>query len=237
MFIVRKLVFLAVLLIAMFLGASVLLESVTESQLSSGIARTFDLDARPTVQLDSFPFLLRVFQGRIPAVKVEARDVVFEGLDVAAFVVDMRGVKADLDVLLRSDRFDLHVEQGTGSARITEDAINSFLAEEEIKVHVTFRPDQSVHVRADRTVSGRTRRFEATGPLSLNGRTLSFKPTRVMVDGQTPSASLAARARRDTTFSVEIPRLPGKIVPSYITITDGVMTLVADLDGYVLRLK
>lgn len=236
MFLIRKLVVLAVLIVGIFLGASVLLETVTESQLSRGIARTFDLDVRPTVQIDAFPFLLRVFQGRIPGITVEARDLTFEGLEVAGLTVDMHGVKADLDVLIRSDRFDLRVEDGTGSARITEGAINSFLAEEDVKVHVTLRPDGRAFVRADRKVGGRTRRFEATGALSLSGRTLSFKPSSVKVDGQTPSGSLGARARRDTTFSVEIPKLPGGIVPSEVTVGAGEMALVADLEGYTLRL-
>ena len=237
MFIIRRLVVLAIFLVAVFIGASVVLENVTESQMSTGIARTFDLEARPTVQIDAFPFLLRVFQGRIPGITIVARDVTFEGLDVSRFTVDMRGVKADLDVLLRSDRFDLHVDQGTGSARITEQAINAFLADQGDDVHVTLRPDGSVHVRVDRVVGGRSRRFEATGPLSLSGRTLTFKPNRVTVDGQTPPEALAARARRETTFSVEIPKLPGGILPKDVAVEDGVMTLVANLNGYVLRLS
>lgn len=236
MFIVRKLIFTAIILVGLFVGAGVLLEGVTERQLSTGIARTFDLETRPTVEIDSFPFLLRVLQGRFPSVVVEARDVPFEGLDVALFKVDMRGVKADLDVLLRSDQFDLRVEQGTGSARITEDAINAFLSEEDIRVHVTLRPDGGVFVRADRNVAGRTRRFEATGSLALKARTLTFRPTRVTVDGQPATGAIGTRARRDTTFSVEIPRLPGAIVPSTVDVADGVMTLVADLDGYTLKL-
>lgn len=237
MFIIRKLVFLAVLLVAVFLGAGVLLENVAEGQLARGIARTFDLDVRPTVQIDAFPFLLRVFQGRLPRVTVEARDVTFEGLEVAGLTVDMHDVKADLDVLLNSDRFDLRVADGTASARITEDAINSFLAEEDVKVHVTLRPDGRVFVRADRTVGGRTRRFEATGRLSLDGRTLSFKPGSVRVDGQTATASQETRARRETTFSVEIPKLPGNILPSEVNVNAGEMALVAGLEGYTLRLK
>ncbi len=237
MFMIRRLVLLAVVLVAIFLGASVLLENVVESQMSTGIARTFGLERRPTVEIDSFPFLLRVFQGRIPGIRVEVRDATFEGLDVATLTIEMHGIRADLDVLIRSDRFDLHVENGTGAARVTEDAINSFLADEDVGVHVTLRPDGRVFVRADRTVGGRPRRFEAIGPLSLNGRTLSFKPTTVRVDGQTAPASLAARARRETTFSVDIPKLPGRIVPSEVIVTGGELTLEADLKGYTLQLK
>ncbi len=237
MFFLRPFVILAVLILAIFLGASVVLENVVESQLSTGIGRTLDLETRPAVQLDSFPFLLRVVQGRIPRVTVEARDFTLEGLEIAQLSVDMHGVRADLDVLIRSDRFDLSVEQGDGSARITEDAINAFLKDEDVRARVTLRPDGTVFVRVDRVVGGRSRRFEATGRLSLSGRTLAFKPSRVTVDGAPPPSSLAARARRETTFSVEIPKLPGNILPSEVVVTQGEMILVADLKGYVLKLE
>lgn len=237
MFLIRRLFLLAALLVGIFLGASVILESVTESQLSTGIGRTFGLDVRPTVQLDSFPFLLRVFQGRIPGITIEARDATFEGLEVAGLKLDMTGVRADLDVLIRSDRFDLHVEEGTGSARITQDAINAFLADEDVDVEVELRPDGRVFVRADGVVGGRTRRFGAFGRLSLSGRTLSFRPSTVFLDGEPAPASLAPRARRETTFSADIPKLPGNIVPSQVFVTAGEMTLAADLERYTLRLK
>lgn len=237
MFLIRKLVIFAVLVVGLFLGASVLLENVAESQLSTGVGRTLNLETRPDVQLDAFPFLWRVFQGRIPRARVEARDFTIEGLDIAQLTIDMHGVRANLDVLIRSDRFDLSVEEGDGSARITEDAINAFLQDEGERARVTLRPDGMAFVRVDRVVSGRSRRFEATGRLSLSGRTLAFKPSRVTVDGSPPSSSLAPRARRETTFSVEIPKLPGNILPSEVVVTQGELSLVADLKGYVLKLK
>lgn len=237
MFIIRRVVIFAVLVVAIFLGASVVLENVAESQLSTGVGRTLDLETRPAVQLDAFPFLLRVVQGRIPRVLVESRDFTLEGLEIAQLSIDMHGVHADLDVLIRSDRFDLSVEQGEASARVTEDAINAFLKDEAERARVTLRPDGMVFVRVDRVVGGRSRRFEATGRLSLSGRTLAFKPSRVTVDGAAPPPSLAARARRETTFSVEIPKLPGNILPSEVVVTQGELDLVADLKGYVLKLK
>jgi hypothetical protein len=237
MFLIRRLVTSVVLLVAVFLGASVLLENVAESQLSTGVARTLHLSARPTVQIDAFPILYRVIQGRIPRIDIEARDFTVQGLDVAQLSIDMRGVRADLDVLIRSDRFDLHVEKGDGSARITEDAINEFIAHEGVRARVTLRADDTVFVRVDRSVGGRAHRFEATGRLSLNGRTLSFKPSRVSVDGAPAPSVLAARARRETTFSVEIPKLPGNILPSTVAVSKGELSLVADLSGYTLPLS
>lgn len=236
MFVLRRLLIPVALLVAIFLGASVVLESFAESQLSTGISRTLDLRGRPTVTIDAFPILLRIIQGRIPEIEVVARDLIVQGLEIGELSIDMRGVRADLDVLIRSDRFDLSVEDGEGSARITETAINSFLTHEKVHVRTTLRPDGTVFVRADRRVGGRTRRFEATGKLSLGGRTLSFKPSRVTVDGATPSGALASQARRETTFSVQIPKLPGNVLPSDVVVTEGELSLVADLKGYVLKL-
>jgi DUF2993 family protein len=237
MFIFRKLFFLALVLVAVFLGASVVLESFAESQMSTGVGRALGLRSRPTVQIDAFPILYRIMQGTIPTVDVVARDVVLQHLEIAEIDMDMQNVHADVGVLIRSDRFDLLVEKGTGSARISEDAVNAYLVYQKVDAHVTFRPDGTVFVRADRVVAGRTRRFEATGTLRLDVRKLIFKPVKVLVDGQSTSvASLAARARAATAFSVELPKLPGNILPSEVDVTTGQMTLVANLRNYVLRL-
>jgi hypothetical protein len=237
MFIFRKLFFLAIVLVAVFLGASVVLESFAESQLSTGVGRSLGLQARPTVQIDAFPILYRIMQGKIPGIQVVARDLVLQHLEIAELDIDMHDVHADIGVLIRSDRFDLLVEKGEGSARISEDAVNAYLVYQKVDVHVTLRPDSTVFVRADRVVGGRTRRFEATGRLTLDERKLIFKPTRVTVDAQTSSvASLNARARAATAFSVELPKLPGNILPSEVVVTKGQVALVAILKNYVLRL-
>lgn len=236
MFIIRRIAVLLVLLIALFVGASAVLENFAESQLSTGLARTLGLSERPTVQIDSFPIIWRVVQGKIPKVTVSARDFELQKLEIAELLIDMRGVGANLDVLIRSDRFDLTVEQGQGTARITGTSLNAFLEEEGKNIQVTFKPDGDVFVRADRVVAGRKRRFEATGKVALGGRTLSFRPSRVTMNGSPPPPALASLARRETTFSVQIPKLPGGILPSKAIVTRDEVNLVADLDGYVLKL-
>lgn len=236
MFIVRRIMVLAAFFLALLLGGSYVLESFAEGQLSNGVAKTLGLPTRPAVQIDAFPILVRVVQGRIPGVLIQARDLTIEGLEITELSIDMRGVRADLDVLIRSDRFDLSAEEGEGAARISEDAINAFMKREKVNARATLRPDGTVFVRADRAVAGRTRRFEATGKLVVGGRNLSFKPSRVTVDGAAGSRSLAARARRETAFSVVIPKLPGNVLPSEVVVTKGEVSLVADLKGYELKL-
>lgn len=237
MFIIKRLIFMALVPIVLFFGASLVLESFAESQLSTGIGTTLGLRARPSVEIDAFPIIWRVIQGRIPRILVTSRDLVVERLEIAELSIEMRDVRANIDVLIRSNRFDLHVGEGEGTARITEDSINAALKRKGENARATFRPDGTVFVRADRVVAGRTRRFEATGRLTIGGRTLTFRPSRVTVDGGTPPAALAAQARRETTVSVVIPKLPGAILPSEVIVTEGQVALVMDLEGYVLRLK
>jgi hypothetical protein len=237
MFIFRKLFILAIVLAAVFLGASVVLESFAESQLSTGVGRSLGLQARPAVQIDAFPILYRIMQGKIPGIQIAALDLVIQHLEIAELDIDMHEVHADIGVLIHSDRFDLLVESGQGTVRITEDSLNAYLVYQKVDAHVTFRPDGTVFVRADRVVGGRTRRFEANGRMRLDVRTLSFKPTTVTVDGRTSSvASLNARARAATTFSVDLPKLPGNILPSEVIVTQRQLALVANLKNYVLRL-
>jgi hypothetical protein len=197
MFIFRKLFFMALVLVAVFLGASVVLESFAESQLATGVGRSLGLQARPAIRIDAFPILYRIMQGTIPKIEVVARDLTIQHLEIAELDIDMHRVHADIGVLIRSDRFDLLVEEGEGTARITEDAVNAYLVFQKVDVHVTFKPDGSVFVRADRVVAGRARRFEATGKLTLDVRKLIFKPARVTVDGKTSTSAALAGLKED----------------------------------------
>lgn len=237
MFIIRKLVFALVLLVAVFLGASVVLESFAETQLSSGIAKTLDLGSRPNVEIDAFPIILRVMQGRIPRIVIDAHNVTIQKLDVQELSIELKGVHANLDVLIRSNQFDLKVEHGVATATVTEDATNAYLKAQGENAHVTFRPDGSVFVRSDRVVAGKSHRFEATGTLAVEARTLTFTPTKVTVDGGTPPPGLAALARRETTISVRIPKLPGNILPSKVVPSDAQVSLIAALENYQLQLN
>jgi len=237
MFILRRLLAPIVFLIALFLGGSALLENFAESQLSSGMRTTLNIRSRPAVQIEAFPIILRIVQGRIPRVRVDARNVVLEGLQIDELLVDMRGVEASVDVLIRQNKFDLTVEDGTATATISEDSINAFLKREKRNVHVTLKPDGTVVVRADRIVAGRSRRFESTGRVTLDGRNLVFKPTRTTMDGVPVPSSLAAFGRRESSFSVEIPTLPAGIVPTEVIVTFGRLRLAATLEGYVLKVR
>src|SRR3989442_9363816 len=237
MFIFRKLFILVVGLVAIFLGGSYVLESFAENQMSTSIGRTFGLRTRPAVEIDAFPIIWRVFQGRIPRIRIDAHDLVVNKLDIAELTVDLRGVRANLDVLIRSDRFDLSVDQGQGTALLTEDSVNAAIRRAGENAHMTFRPDGGVFVRADPVVAGRSRRFEATGRLFLDGRTLTFKPSKVTMDGGAVPPGLDAYARRQTTVTVEIPKLPGNILPAQVVVTEAQVALVANLKQYVLKLR
>ena len=237
MFIVRRIIFFLAIPVALFIVASVVVESFAESQLASGMRSTLDLREKPTVQIEAFPILYRVFQGRIPRVRVEADTFVVEGLEIAELAIDMRGVKTSIGTLVRQNRFDLVVERGSATARITQAAINAFLVREKVDAVTTLRDGGLVTVVNDEVIAGTRHRFAATGRLSLGARVLTFKPTRITMDGAPVPAALRTRARRETTFSVEIPKLPVNILPTEVAVRSGELSLTAELDETTIRIR
>jgi hypothetical protein len=237
MFIVRRIIFFLAIPVALFIVASVVVESFAESQLASGMRSTLDLREKPTVQIEAFPILYRVFQGRIPRVRVEADTFVVEGLEIAELAIDMRGVKTSIGTLVRQNRFDLVVERGSATARITQAAINAFLVREKVDAVTTLRDGGLVTVVNDEVIAGTRHRFAATGRLSLGARVLTFKPTRITMDGAPVPAALRTRARRETTFSVEIPKLPVNILPTEVAVRAGELSLTAELDETTVRIR
>ncbi|MGH2793250.1 MAG: LmeA family phospholipid-binding protein [Actinomycetota bacterium] len=237
MFILRRIVYFLAIPILLFVGGSVVVESFAESQLANGMRSTLDLKERPSVQIESFPILYRVFQGRIPRVLVEAETFVIEGLEIAELTIDMEGVKTSFGTLVRQNRFDLTIEKGSGNARITQTAINAFLAREKKDVVVTLGAGEVVTVTADEVIAGTRHRFVATGKLKLGGRVLTFTPTRTTMDGLPVPSALRPRARRETTFSVEIPKLPAGITASRVVVSEGQLALIANLDDFVLKVR
>ena len=237
MFVVRRIFFWLAIPVGLFILASVVVESFAESQLASGMRSTLDLEEKPEVQIEAFPILYRVFQGRIPRVRVEADSFAVEGLEIAELALDMRGVKTSIGTLIRQNRFDLSVERGSASARITQDAVNAFLKREKVDAVATLRDGDLVTVVNDEVIAGTRHRFTATGRLSLDGRVLAFKPTQFTMDGAPVPSALRTRARRETSFSVEIPKLPVNILPNEVSVRPGQLTLTANLDETTIRIR
>ncbi|MGH2725996.1 MAG: LmeA family phospholipid-binding protein, partial [Actinomycetota bacterium] len=116
MFIIRRLIYFIAIPVALFLGGSAIVESFAEGQLANGMRTTLNLKEKPAVQIEAFPIFLRIVQGRIPRVTVDAHTIVIEGLEIAEISMVMEGVEASLGVLIRQNKFDLTVEHGNGFA-------------------------------------------------------------------------------------------------------------------------
>lgn len=234
---VRRLFYAVVVLGILFVGANLVLEPVAESQLASAIRSSFDLDRRPVVKIDAFPIIVRILQGRIPHMTVTASNVAIDrGFVVAALAIDLFDLHASLDVLTKPKDADVTVARGKATAEMTETAVNAYLRSQAEDARVQIR-DGSVVVRLDRVFAGRRRHLQATGTVALSSRRLSFKARRVTIDGDPPPPPLAARAKREASFSVLLPELPGGIVPTTVDLRAGRATFVAVLRGYRLKLS
>lgn len=209
--------------------------NAAESKAAERIQREFDLSARPTVEIDGFPILLRIVQGRIPRVTIDGRDFAIQGLEVAHFRVSVEGLKASLSALRQGVR-TVRVEGGEAFAEVTQDAVNAYLERQQERGRVTFTEGET-RIRARATYGGRPHDLLASGTLEVDGEFLVFTATSVTMDGDPPPSALRDRTRRDASFRVPLPELPGGVRARRIVVRSGLARLEAAFGALTLDLS
>lgn len=232
---VRRLVVSLVGLAAFFVVANLIVEELAEDRLAAAVQDAFDLPSRPSVDLTAFPVVLRLLDGRIPALSFEAAGVPVDDLRLTSLRVELEGVEADFGIFGTPRGDEVRVERGRAVAEADDPALNAFLERRGIDARVTLR-EGSVVVRARPVILGRRRTVVGRGKLVLRRGVLSFTPSRVTVDGEPPPRTLEARARREASFRTRLPPLPGGIRVGELEVRPGVARLSASVRGYRLRL-
>lgn len=228
--ILRRFLVLALLLGGLFVGANIVVERIAEGALATGAQRAFDLPARPEVDIDAFPIVLRIVSGEIPSVSARATDVPL-GDRLVARTVSIEMEALEVSSVLSGEQVRFTAGRGHALAEATEGALNDFLRRTGEDVRVDLR-DGSVAVRATADFGGRSHRVVARGTLRLRRGVISFTPRSVTVDGKPPPAAFEGRARRETTFEARLPELPGGLRVSALEVKDGLLRLSADLEGF-----
>jgi hypothetical protein len=232
---VRRIV--VTLLVLAVLGAigSYALGAYADRQAAKQIQASLKLSSPPRVNISAFPILWWIVKGRLPHVTIDADEVPVQGLEVATFHLALDDVQASLSQLSSGVRV-VRVRGGNASASVTPDAVNAYLAARNEPERVSFPGDR---VRVTRTVvyAGVRHTLAATGTLRVQGDDLVFDATTVTLDGATPPAFLAGPARRDASFSVAIPPLPGGVRPSGVVVAGGFATFRVTLGPTTLDLS
>lgn len=215
----RRLVVMLAVFAGLALLANVFIVKAAEQKAGDEIRARLRLGSTPTVKIEGFPVLLHLLQGNIPRVVVDGRDADVQGLVVSSFHVDVRGLRARL-AELRAGIKKLRVESGAAEATVTQDAANEYLAKQDEEGRVAFG-DRTTRIRKHATYAGRPYLVEATGTLLIDGTDLVFRATTVTIDGKVPPGPLAGQARRDASFRVHLPAIPGGFRPDTVEVSPG----------------
>ena len=216
--------------VALVLGELVA-RPLAEQAVGRDIQQHYDLDQRPDVQLNGFPFLLRVALGRLPSAEGRLSDSVIEGLRISEAELRYDDVRFDPSRLARSTG-EVTAERGSARVTVTDADLTALLAERGVDGRVRFTPG-TVEVTDRFTVRGISAEVTATGELSVVDDQLRFEPTRLSAGGVGLDPDLLEPVLEQLAFTVTLPRVAG-VQPSGLVVEEGRVTLTADLTDPVL---
>lgn len=231
----KRLGILAAILAVLFASANLLAERVAEDLVADGVAREFELAARPDVDLTGFPILLRALRGDLPDVRFTASDVRTRELRITSLVVSLRSLRGVGSLFGGA----YAIEVGTGTAEVTIDqaAVNALLRARGEEATVSIGNGRVV-VRTKVRFFG-TRAVVAGATVRLRDGALHITPIRssIIVDGRPAPPALRDRAAREATLRIDLPHLPGDVRPGDLVLTRGLVRMTASLDGRSITVR
>jgi len=231
----RRLVFIAVVLGGLFIAANIYLTHQAEKRIGAAIESNLGISG-VQVSIDDFPLIAHLFGGTINKVTVSAHDVDVKGVEFATMQITLQELKIN-GGLLGGGKLAVTVGHGTLSATTTSASINAYLKSRAQRAKVALHPDRVV-VTATRSIGGTDRRLVASGHFILlrAKQVIRFVATRVTVDGNTPTGSAADDAKRAATIDIALPRLPVGIKAEKISTQEGIETVSADFRDQELKI-
>lgn len=225
----RNALVVLVVVVALLVGADVGLRTVAESRVAGEMQQQLELPRPPDVELQGFPFLLHAFRRRFPQAELEITGIRASGLPVDRVDVVLEGVRFDSLSVLAGGEGSVSASEGSGTVRVTDDAITEYLEEQGLPLSVELLGREA---RVTGTVSLGPFEGEATaqGTLAVSDGTLEFRPDRIQVaDGiEVPQGAMA--------FRLDLPEVMPGIVYEEVTVADGTASLSFHLRRAVLRL-
>jgi hypothetical protein len=200
---VRKLLIVLAILLALFLAADFGTRLLADSWVSRGMKSALDFSERPDVSVGGFPFIPHLLAGSFPSVKVTGRGLTTGAVTFRSVALTLRGVRASPLKLARGRGGTIRVEEGEGSATITDGAITSALRRKGFDVEIRF--DGGGVVLHSEALGGDVRVLA-----SVKGRTLVLR---------------SADPRLRATFSVELPEIVPGLSFTGVRVGDSVAVL------------
>lgn len=208
----RKLIITLLVLAAVLVVVDRVTQAAAQREVAQRVANTYDLSTEPEVRVRGFPFVTQAVRGRYRDIDVTARDITVADLRIQRLEVQLSDVEAPLQALLQTDAAEVRARRLSGRALVTLSEIQRRLPE---GIQVGTRGDD-LELSGRATVLGRSVPVTAVMDVATQGRTITFQPTRIEVNGAPGGSFLQDRF----TFTVSLEELPLQLRPTDVQVTD-----------------
>jgi hypothetical protein len=161
-----------VILIALLIGADRVAASVTENQLAGKIQTSQNLNQKPSVSIDGFPFLTQVISRHFDHVTVDIDNFTSRGVPIQHIHADLRGVHVS------SGYNSATVDTLTGDAMLSYAQVAAKLSSEVGIGQINLSQGTGDQVKATYSVAGVSVSADVAVSL-VNGDTLRFTTMKV----------------------------------------------------------
>lgn len=126
----KKLLVVLLVLGAIFVAVDLVVKNIAEDKAAEQLRDRLGLNATPVVSFSGWPFLLRALDGSFPEVGVSAERLEERGLVFSEIDLSLENVTFSVSDILDGKARAVRAKGGTGSASLSEGALNQVLANE-----------------------------------------------------------------------------------------------------------
>jgi hypothetical protein len=204
----KVLIFLIVAVLVLAIGADFFVKTLAERAVATELTSELELEETPDVSIDSFPFLLAFFRGRLDRMTITGDDVAAGRLNLAEVVLTLDDTTFDTGDVISGDVDQISIGGGDGESLLREADLNQALRDEGIRARARLSPG---------TVALETNAGSVEGQLDVDE------------DGLTVTGPGGISA----TF--QLPSLGGRVTFDDLEIIEGEATLFMDVAPGPLR--
>lgn len=175
----KVLTFLVVAILVLSIGADFLVKSLAERAVAAELTTELELEETPDVSIDSFPFLVAFFRGRLESMTITSNGVATGRLNLSEVVLTLDDTAFDTGDVISGDVDQISISGGDGEAVLEEADLNQALRDEGVRASARLSPG---------TVAIETDAGSVEGELDIgeNGLTVTG-PGGISVTFQLPS--------------------------------------------------
>jgi hypothetical protein len=204
----KVLIFLVVAILVLAIGADFFVKTLAERAVATELTSELELEETPDVTIDSFPFVVAFFRGRLDRMTITGTDVAAGRLNLSEVVLTLDDTTFDTGDVISGDVDQISTGGGDGESLLEEADLNQALR------------DEGIRARA-----------------RLSRGTVELETDAGSVEGQLDieENGLTVTGPGGISVTFQLPSLGGRVTFDDVEINDGAATLFMDVAPGPLR--